>query len=110
MRNNFSPVNANNSPAPLGQLKVHSSAINSSIVSVATHLVSSQNFEGGHDLVGRVRVGRLPGHEVYEGLEGDDAHPVGIHYAHDAGELILPLVVRKGRCKAETLAEAVLMH
>lgn len=73
--------------------------------SVTSHLVSGQNFEGGHDLVSRVRVGRLPGHKVNEGLEGDDAHPVGVHYAHDAGELILPLVMRKGRCKAKTLAK-----
>lgn len=92
---------------------VHSDIINSSpcfsssvlTKSAASHLVSGQNFEGGHDLVGRVRVGRLPRHEVNEGLEGDDAHPVGVHYAHDAGELILPLVERKGRCKAETLAK-----
>lgn len=55
------------------------------------YLVSSQNFEGRYDLVRCVRVGRLAGHEVDEGLEGDGAHPVGIHNAHDAGELVLPL-------------------
>lgn len=74
----------------------------------ASHLVSGQNFEGGHDLVGRVCVSRFPGHEVNEGLEGDDAHAVGVHDAHDAGKLILPLVVGKGRCKAETLARGCL--
>lgn len=42
-------------------------------------------------MVGSVRVGRLAGHEVDEGLEGDDAHPVWVHYAHDAGELVLTL-------------------
>lgn len=59
------------------------------------YLVPSKNLEGRHDLVRRVRVGRLTGHEVYEGLEGDDAHSVGIHYAHDAGELVFPLVARE---------------
>lgn len=66
----------------------------------APHLISGQNFEGGHDLVGSVCVGRLPGHEVDEGLESDDAHPVGIHDAHDARELILPLVAGRRKCKA----------
>ena len=47
-------------------------------------------------MVGRVRVGGFAGHEVDEGLEGDDAHPVGIHHAHDARELALPLVAEKG--------------
>lgn len=36
-----------------------------------THLISSQDPEGGHDLLGCVRVGRLSGHEVYEGLESN---------------------------------------
>lgn len=111
----LSPLRTNNSPSCLGPSKGHSSesSIHRSSSSVfkesaAPHLVSGQNLEGGHDLVGRVRVGRLPGHEVDKGLEGDDAHPVGIHNAHDAGELILPLVVRKGKCKAKTLAKAAL--
>lgn len=56
------------------------------------YLIPCQDFKGGHDLVGCVRVRRLAGHEVDEGLEGDDAHTVGIHYTHDAGELILTLV------------------
>lgn len=56
------------------------------------YLVPSENLEGRHDLVGCVRVGRLARHEVYEGLEGDDAHSVGVHCAHDAGELVFPLV------------------
>lgn len=65
------------------------------------YLIPRQNFEGSHDLVGSVRVGRLAGHEVDEGLEGDDAHPVGIHYAHDARELVLTLVGRKQNGEAE---------
>lgn len=52
-------------------------------------------------MVGSVRVGRLAGHEVDEGLEGDDAHPVGIHYAHDARELVLTLVGGKQIGEAE---------
>lgn len=66
-----------------------------------SYLIPSQNFERGYHLVGRVRVGGLAGHEVDEGLEGDEAHPVGIHYAHDAGELTLPLVVENSNCDAQ---------
>lgn len=68
---------------------------------MASYLVPGQDFEGGYDLVGRVRVGGLAGHEVDEGLEGDDAHPVGIHHAHDARELVLPLVVENRNCHAQ---------
>lgn len=53
-------------------------------------------------MVGGVRVGRLAGHEVDEGLEGDDAHPVGIHDAHDAGELVLTLVATERNCDPES--------
>lgn len=66
------------------------------------YLIPRQNFEWGHDLVGSVCVSRLTGHEVDEGLEGDDAHPIGIHYAHNAGELILPLLARQRKCEAQT--------
>lgn len=55
------------------------------------HLVPSQYFEGGHDLVGSVCVGSLTGHEVNEGLEIDQSQPVGVHDAHDAGKLCLSL-------------------
>lgn len=70
--------------------------------STTLYLIPCQDFEGGHDLVGGVGVGRLAGHEVDEGLEGDDAHPVGIHYAHNAGELILTLVARKKNYESQT--------
>lgn len=66
-----------------------------------SYLIPGQNFEGGYDLVGRVCVGGLTGHEVDEGLEGDGAHPVGIHHAHDAGELTLPLVAENRNCDAQ---------
>lgn len=62
------------------------------------YLIPCQNLEGSHDLVGGVCVGCLAGHEVDEGLEGDDAHPVGIHYAHDAGELVLTLEATESDC------------
>lgn len=75
-----------------------------------TYLVPGQDFEGGDDLVGRVRVGRLAGHEVDEGLEGDDAHPVGVHHAHDAGELALPLVAGKGTAVTATKTHTGVTH
>lgn len=61
----------------------------------ATHLVSSQDLEGGDDLVGCVRVCRFLGHEVDEGLERDGAAVVGVHDAHDAGELGVTLATRR---------------
>lgn len=66
-----------------------------------SYLIPGQNFERGYHLVGRVGVGGLAGHEVDEGLEGDDAHPVGIHHTHDAGKLTLPLVVENSNCDAQ---------
>lgn len=65
-----------------------------------TYLIPCQNFEGGHDLVGSVCIGRLTGHEVDEGLEGDYAHSVGIHNAHDTRELVLTLVARERNYEA----------
>lgn len=53
-------------------------------MSFCTHLISSQDLEGGDDLIRGVPVGRFRGHEVDEGLEGDGAAAVGVHYAHDA--------------------------
>lgn len=71
------------------------------------YLIPCQNFEGGNDLVGSVCVGRLAGHEVDEGLEGDDAHPVGIHYAHDAGELVFTLEATESNCNAKATVVTV---
>lgn len=53
-------------------------------------------------MVGSVCVGRLAGHEVDESLEGDGAYPVGIHYAHDAGELVVTLVATERICEARS--------
>lgn len=50
-------------------------------------LVGCQDPEGGDDLLGGVGVGRLSGHEVDEGLEGDRALSIGVHQGHDAGKL-----------------------
>ena len=58
---------------------------------LGAYLVPCQDFEGGHDLVGSVCIGSLSGHEVDEGLEGDEAQSVGVHNAHDARELCLAL-------------------
>lgn len=60
-----------------------------------TYLISSQDLEGGDDLVCCVRVSRFPGHEVNEGLEGDGAAAVGVHYAHDAIKLAVALATEK---------------
>lgn len=61
------------------------------LFNIILYLIPCQNFEGGHDLVGGVCVGCFAGHKVDECLEGDEAHSVGIHYAHDAGELVFTL-------------------
>lgn len=61
------------------------------------HLVSSQDLEGGDDLVGCVRVCRFLGHEVNEALEGDGATVVGIDDAHDTGELGVALATQEIR-------------
>lgn len=66
---------------------------------VLKYLISSQDFEGGHDLVGSVCVRCLARHEVDEGLEGDDAHSVGVNYAHDARELVFTLEARERNCQ-----------
>lgn len=60
-----------------------------------THLVAGEDLEGGDDLVRRVRVGRFPGHEVDEGLEGDEARVVGVYDAHDAVKLSVALATKK---------------
>lgn len=62
---------------------------------MSTHLISSQDLEGGDDLVRCVCVGRFPGHEVNEGLECDSAAAVGIYYSHDASELSIALATEK---------------
>lgn len=56
-----------------------------------THLISSQDLEGGHDLIRCIRVSRLSGHEVDEGLERHYPQAVGVYDAHDAGKLCLSL-------------------
>ena len=61
----------------------------------ATHLIRSQDLEGGDNLVRRVRVGRFLGHEVDEGLEGDGAAAVGVYDAHDASKLTVALATEK---------------
>lgn len=59
--------------------------------SVHTDLIGSQDSEGGDDLLSGVGIGRLSGHEVDEGLEGDCALSVGIHQSHDAGKFCFSL-------------------
>lgn len=59
-----------------------------------THLISGQDLEGGDDLVCCVRVGRFPGHEVNEGLEGDGAAAIGVNDAHDASKLGVALATK----------------
>lgn len=55
------------------------------------HLVPGQDLEGSHDLVRRVGICRLAGHEVNEGLKCHYAQAVGVHDAHDTGKLCLSL-------------------
>lgn len=61
------------------------------------HLVPSQDLEGSHDLICCIRVGRLAGHEIDEGLERHYPQAVGVHNAHDAGKFRLSL---EGRVNA----------
>lgn len=56
-----------------------------------THLVTSQDLEGSHDLVCCICVGRLTGHKVDEGLECHYPQAVGVHNAHDSGKFCLSL-------------------
>lgn len=70
-------------------------------------LIGRQDPEGGDDLLGGVGVGRLPGHEVDEGLEGDRALSVGVHQGHDACELRFAL--RPG-AKKRLLPQHALSH
>lgn len=58
---------------------------------IRTHLISSQDLEGGDDLVCGVCVSCFRGHEVNEGLEGDGTGAIGVHYAHDASKLPIAL-------------------
>lgn len=60
-----------------------------------THLITSQNLEGGDDLVCRVCIGRFPGHEINEGLERHSTAAVGIYYAHDASKFGITLATKK---------------
>lgn len=73
-----------------------------------THLITSQNLEGGDDLVCRVCISRFPGHEVDEGLECHSTGAVGIYYAHDASKLGVTLATNKqqvNRNKRQTEVE-----
>lgn len=67
-----------------------------------THLITSQNLEGGDDLVGRVCISRFPGHEIDEGLERHRAGAVGIHDAHDASKLGVTLATKKHQVNRQT--------
>lgn len=60
-----------------------------------THLITSQNLEGGDDLVCRVRIGCFPGHEIDEGLERHGTSAVGIYDAHDASKFGITLATKK---------------
>ena len=44
-----------------------------------SHLVTSQDLEGLHDLLGSISVGCLTGHKVEEGLEGHITCPVRVN-------------------------------
>lgn len=56
-----------------------------------THLISSQDLEGSHDLICCVCISCLSGHEVDEGLERHYPQAVGVYNAHDAGKFCLSL-------------------
>lgn len=56
-----------------------------------THLISSQDLEGSHDLIRCICVSRLSGHEVDEGLERHYPQAVGVYNAHDPGKFCLSL-------------------
>lgn len=60
-----------------------------------THLITSQNLEGGDDLVGRVCIGCFPRHEINEGLERHSTGAVGIDYSHDASKFGITLATQK---------------
>ena len=48
-----------------------------------TDLLSSENFEGSHDLVGGVLIHHLFAHELDKGLKTDVASLVGINISPD---------------------------
>lgn len=71
------------------------------VASPSAHLVRGQDLEGGHDLLRRVGLGGLAGHEVDEGLEGHHARVVGVHQGHDARKLHLALSGGRRRRSAQ---------
>ena len=58
---------------------------------LSTDLVTGEDAEGLHDLLGRVGVGRFARHEVEEGVERHEAAVVRVNHRHDALEVSLAL-------------------
>jgi len=58
------------------------------------YLVTSKYSERLHHLFCRIRVGRLPGHEVQESLKCHESHVVRIDGRHDPSEIRLTLKQR----------------
>ena len=61
------------------------------IIWTCSYLISSQNFEGLHDLFSCVGVSSFPSHEIQEGLKGDVARVIGVNNRHDALEVCVSL-------------------
>ena len=61
------------------------------IIWTCSYLISSQNFEGLHDLFSCVGVSSFPSHEIQEGLKGDVARVIGVNNRHDALEVCISL-------------------
>lgn len=93
----------NREDATVNRANVPASAPNTGYISTCTgaptpcetHLITSQNLEGGDDLVCRVCIGGFPGHEIDEGLECHGTGAVGIYYAHDAGKFGITLATKE---------------
>ena len=60
------------------------------------YLVSCQDPEGCHNLLGCVRISSLSGHKVNERLEGDDSSAIGVYQHHYTGKLHLSLKKKHG--------------
>lgn len=56
-----------------------------------THLISSEDPEGCHNLLGSVCISSLSGHKVDERLEGNDSRSIGVYQHHYASKLHLSL-------------------
>lgn len=70
------------------------------------YLVSCQDPEGCHNLLGSVCVSGLSGHEVNERLERDDSGRVGVYQHHDTGKLHLSL--RRAQMENESFYSVLL--